>query len=288
MRRSRRVATLLLAGVVAASCAGASSGSEDGPGGGDGDPTAAVDTIFFEDFEGGSLARWDDNGQPERHSVVDLPGQARSGSRALEFRYASGSDGAGWLTKFFMPGYDSAYVSVWVKYDPAWMGSTKLLSLYGSRTDDMWSAAGKASVCPNGTDFFVATLTHDVSAGNPPPLRFYTYYPAMPREPDGRTCYGAMGAGLASYQPAEPSRGAWHHVEFWVRLNAPGASNAIQRFWVDGVERGSWAGIALRSSDVLRLNSVTLSASSSGGAPQAQRVWMDDVLVARQRPPAAR
>jgi hypothetical protein len=243
---------------------------------------APADTIFFENFESGSLAVWDDRGLPSRHVIVTDTAIAYDGQRALEITYPQGGDG-GWLTRFFMPGYDSASVSYYVKLQSGWLGGTKLISFYGSRTDDQWSAAGKASQCPNGTDFFVATLIAEAWA-NPGPTRFYTYYPAMPPDAQGN-CYGSPGTPAAQYvQPTTLTPGVWHHVEYWVVLNAPGQNDASHQFWIDGVLRGSWSGFSFRDSDILRLNAITITASASGGAPQTQKMWVDNLLVSRYRP----
>ena len=243
---------------------------------------AAVDTVFAEGFESNSLAVWDDRGSPGNHAIVST--ESRSGLRALRVSYSAGGDG-GWLTKFFLPGYDSLYVSYWMKLQTPWNGGTKLISLTGSRTDNRWSAIGTAGRCPTGTDFFVAGVPMDQNSGGRF-SRFYAYYPAMPRQGDGVTCYGSFGLGAgesASYtEPSEVPAGGWHHVEFWVRLNTPGQSNGVQKFWVDGVLTGSWLGQSIRTSSVLMLNGATISASRGGGA--AQEMLVDDVLVARARP----
>jgi polysaccharide lyase-like protein len=221
-----------------------------------------VDTVFAEGFESGTLAAWQDGVDLSRHEVVMDPGGAQSGSHYLQVTYPAGSDG-GWLTHFFLPGYDSLYVSVYVRFPSNWQGGTKLLALYGSRTDNQWSALGHAGKCPNGTDFF-ATMVVAEATGNPGPTRFYTYYPAMAREPDGVTCWGRFGDGTETYaEPLAMSVGAWHHVEFWVKLNTPGQANASQTFWLDGVQRGNWAGFSFRASTILRLNAVQLTFSSN-------------------------
>jgi hypothetical protein len=122
--------------------------------------------------------------------------------------------------------------------------------------------------------------------GNPGAIRFYSYYPAMAREPDGVTCWGRYGDGTETYiPPLTLSPGVWHHVEFWVKLNAPGQANASQSLWLDGVQRGRWSGLRLRTSDVLRLNAVQLSFNRgiSGGAT-TQRLYVDNVVVATRRP----
>ena len=247
-----------------------------------------VDTVFAEDFESGTLAAWSDGADPSRQRVVTNPSFAQSGSHYLEVTYPAGGDG-GWLTRFFMPGFDSLYVSYYIRFPPPpnWQGGTKLLALYGARVDDQWSAAGKAGICPNGTDFFIAMIVTE-QKGDPGAARFYTYYPSMAREGDGATCWGRYGDGTETYvPPLTLSPDAWHRVEFWVKLNDPGLSNASQRFWIDGVQRGTWSGFSFRRSAVLRLNSVQLSFNRGiSGGPTTQTLWVDHLVVATGRQPS--
>jgi hypothetical protein len=162
------------------------------------------------------------------------------------------------------------------------LGSTKLLAFYGSRTDNQWSAFGQAGICPTGTDFFAAMVISEPAGGVG--TRFYTYYPAMAREPNGVTCYGRFGDGTETYvPPLTMSLGAWHHIEFWVKLNTPSQANASQTFWIDGVQRGQWGGFSFRSSTILKLNSVQLT-FSTGGAPQTQQLYIDHLVVTTARP----
>jgi len=242
-----------------------------------------IDTVFLEGFESGDLSRWEDGVDGSKQRVVTDAAFAQEGSHYLEVTYVSGGDG-GWLTRWFMPGHDSLFVSYYVRLEPAWVDLTKLVALYGSRTDDQWSAMGQAGVCPNGTDFFAAMLTTE--GGNPGATRFYTYYPAMAREPDGVTCWGRYGDGSETYTPPrEMTRGTWHRVELWVKLNTPGQNNATQTFWIDGVQRGNWQGFSFRSSNILRLNSVqlTFNRGISGGST-VQRRFVDHLVVTTGRP----
>jgi len=242
------------------------------------------DTVFAEDFESGSLGAWNDGVDTTRQQVVRDSTFARSGAHYLAVTYVAGGDG-GWLTRFFEPGYDSLYASYYVRLPAGWQGGTKLIALYGSRTDNRWSALGKAGTCPTGTDFFATMLITEAS-GNPGPVRFYTYYPAMAREPDGVTCWGRYGDGTETYSPPLTlSPGVWHHVELWVKLNAPGSDDAAERFWIDGVPRGAWSGFSLRSSNVLRLNAVQLTFNRGvSGGPTAQRLFVDDLVILSGRP----
>jgi polysaccharide lyase-like protein len=238
-------------------------------------------TVFADDFESGSLAAWQDGVDPSRQRVVRDPSGAESGERYLEVTYPEGRDG-GWLTRFLGSGYDSLYVSYYVRFPRNWRGSTKLIALYGSRTDDRWSAMGRAGKCPTGADFFETAVVTDL-AGDPGPLRFYTYYPAMATQPDGVTCYGVFGDASTTYAPLAPSPGVWHHVELWVTLNAPGQPNGCESLWLDGVRRGTWSGLIFRTSAILELNVVQLS-FSNGGAPVTQHLDVDNLTVARAAP----
>ncbi len=135
-------------------------------------PGASAAAVWAEDFESGTLDAWSDGVDPSRHRVVTDRASAHSGSRYLAVTYPAGGDG-GWLTHFLGRGYDSLYVSYYVRFPSNWNGGTKLVALYGSRADDPWSAFGKAGVCPSGADFFAAMLVAE-SSGSPGPVRFYT------------------------------------------------------------------------------------------------------------------
>ncbi len=100
-----------------------------------GGSAARGDTIFAEDFESGSLSAWQDGVDTSRQHIVEDSAFARSGRHYLAVTYVGGGDG-GWLTRFFMPGYDSLYVSYYVRFPAGWQGGTKLVALYGSRTDN--------------------------------------------------------------------------------------------------------------------------------------------------------
>jgi hypothetical protein len=240
---------------------------------------SATDTVLAEDFEGGNLAAWQDGVDPARHRIVLDSSGSQSRDHYLEITYPSGGDG-GWLTHFLPAGHDSLYVSLWVRVPQGWQGDTKLLALYGSRTDNAWSAFGQAGKCPSGTDFFAAMLVLNQT------IRFYTYYPGMPLEPDGVTCWGRFGDGREMSEPAPLTADVWHHIEFAVKLNTPGQTDASQTFWVDGVRRGSWSGFAFRLSEILRLNAVQLTFSRTITQGQVtQHLDVDDLVVTSGKSP---
>jgi hypothetical protein len=184
-----------------------------------------------------------------------------------------------------MPGFDSLYVRYDVQFESNWVGGTKLLNIRGSRTDNQWSSFGKAGQCPTGSEWFATNLVM-LPDENPGPIRFYTYFPNMPKENDGVTCWGRhSGTGVVNYTGNAPiTRGTWHRVEFWIKLNTPGQANGVQRMWVDGQLRGEWSGLTLRTTNLLKLNSITLEASLMGGTrTTTRRLLVDNVVVARTR-----
>jgi hypothetical protein len=190
-----------------------------------------------------------------------------------------------------MPGYDSVYVRFWVKLDPTWVGNTKLLGLAGNRIDNQWSASGTGGICPSGTDFFSTGVVMPTSEPNaiPTQLRMYTYYPGMPTQSDGTTCYGSSGANTgATYNSGLPplSRGTWHEVEFWVKLNTVGQPNGLQRVWIDGSLLAEWPNLTYRYTSDLRLNRVMLGFSHAGAeAASVQRqLYLDDLVILAAQP----
>jgi len=232
--------------------------------------------IFAEDFESGSFAKWTDGYNSSLHRIASDASFAHSGSRYLDVTYPQGSNG-GFLNTWFMPGYDSALVSYWIRFPSNWSGGGYLVGLYANRTDNMWSAFGKAGVCPSGSDFFTAFLFNEPSA-NPGPTHFYSYYPGMTRS--GTQCWGnTSGAGSRYMDETPMSRGSWHHVEFFVKANTPGQSDGVERFWIDGVLHGEWTGLMQRTTRDLMLNALQLTFNVASGAPQTQHVYVDDVEV---------
>ena len=247
---NENVATVSADGVVGAVTPGTATitASADGKSG-----TAAITVVpagagpervvLDEGFEAGSFATWDDGYDPARHRIVNDAAGAHSGSKYLTITYPAGGDG-GWLTKFFMPGFDSVHVSYWVRLPSTWSGGTYLLGLYGSPIDNQWGAFGKAGVCPTGSDYFASFLVAQ-SSGSPGPTRFSTYYPGMPKS--GWQCWGHNGVGsrvdTSRRSPASRPLAAGGVL---VRLNTPGQSNGSQRMWIDRVLRGEWTGLRFR------------------------------------------
>ena len=50
------------------------------------------------------------------------------------------------------------------------------------------------------------------------------------------------------------------------------------------MQHGTWQGFSFRNTDALRLNAIQLTFSVTDGAPQTQRLLVDDVMVRYSRP----
>jgi hypothetical protein len=252
-------------------------------------PTTRVDTIFAENWESGSKAAWTDENSGSLHTILTDASAAHSGSRVLRVTFPAGTE-PGYLQHWFMPGYDSVFVRFWFKLDPSWVGNTKLLDLAGNRIDDQWSAAGEGGRCPTGTDFFSTWLVMPTSNSNDVPslLRMYTYYPGMPKQPDGVTCWGSYGLtdGATYATPPALTRGVWHKAELWVKLNAIGQANGAEKYWLDGQLVGNWPNMVLRKTTDLRLNRVMLGFSHAGAGPASvpRTLYIDDLVILKARP----
>ena len=235
--------------------------------------------VFSDDFESGSLSAWDDGVDTARHRVVRDPASAQSGSHYLAVTYPRGADG-GWLIRFLPARFDGLTVSFHVRFPTDWEGGTKLVGLYGSPADNPWAPFGKAGACPTGADYFAAMLVTEQEE-NPGPLTFYTYYPAMAREPDGQTCWGRHGDGPEPYPTPPPAleRGRWHHVEFAVTLNSPGQEDASQMFRLNGGRPARWDGFSFGDTARLKLSAVQLSFSVTHGTARDRELHVDNLVV---------
>lgn len=286
------VATVNSSGLVTAVAAGtatitASSEGRSGTasitvsGGSTGGGGSLGQTIFYEGFESGNLNQWQDGVNPNLQRIVTTG--AYAGSRALEMTIPAGSEGSS-LTRFFMPGYDSVFVRLHVRFSSGWTGGsgTYLAKLSGSRTDNQWSSIGVAGRCPSGSDFFA--LNQLVLPNSPGRLRFYNYWPEMQRESNGTTCWGnESGSGVRYHTHPNLDDGRWHRIDFWVKLNSPGQTNSVQRMWVDGVLAAEWPGLRIRTTSDLRLNVLTIHAYA-GSQSNVRRLYYDEIFVTTRSP----
>jgi hypothetical protein len=238
--------------------------------------------IFCEDFENGNFAKWQDGYNPDLHKITSAVANAYQGQKALEVTYPAGSDG-GWLTRWFMPGYEDVYARLYVKFESGWkcgQNCTKIFAFYGNRIDNQWSGFGKAGIRPNGTDFFYTALITLNSYRQPDPgeVIFYSYFPEM--QPDGAGNY--WGNFFFQNDPRDALQpGRWYCLELEQKANTPGLHDGLHRMWIDGVFKGEAMNIRWRDTTDLRINAFQLT--FSGSVPLTEQVWIDNVVVSTQK-----
>ena len=238
--------------------------------------------IFCEDFESDNLSKWQDGYDPNRHTITTDPTNVYQGQKALEVTYPAGADG-GWLTRWFMPGYEDAYARLYVKFQSGWkcgQNCTKIFAFYGNRIDNQWSGFGKAGIRPNGTDFFYTALVTLNWYRQPDPgeVIFYSYFPEMQPAPDGNY----WGNFFFQNDPRDALQpGRWYCLELEQKANTPELHDGLQRMWIDGLLKGETMNIRWRDTTDLRINAFQLT--FSGSVPVTEQVWIDNVVVSTQK-----
>jgi hypothetical protein len=196
-------------------------------------------------------------------------------------RARAGDDGE--LNKWFMPGYTDVHVQFDVMFAAGFQNlrsdgyGMHFFAVLGNRTDNRWSAHGKAGIRPDGTDFFVTVLDPVQFRGDPTlrPFFFYTNYPEMTC---GGSCYGN---GFVQAPPAtELTAGQWHRIEIRVRANTPGEHDGLQELWIDGVKKIDSQGMRWRDTEEVRVNEIAVWNYMPGAQP-GQYLWIDNVVVTR-------
>ena len=244
--------------------------------------TARVDTLFYESFESGDLAAWDDlfETQAGNYAVAADPTLAYQGSHVLAARFpADTPGGAGAITKF-LPGGDHLHVRVRVRFAASWEGEVKLFLIRASQSP--WDSFGVAGSCPTGADFAITNaIAH---FGDPGPLRFYSYFLGM--QPSGAQCWGNWGwPSPATYYDENflLSRDQWHTLELEAQLNTPGVADGWQKLWANGTLVAEWLRMTWRTDQRVKWQALTLDNSASAKS-QPTMIYFDEVLVTTNRP----
>jgi hypothetical protein len=192
------------------------------------------DVVFVEKFDEGSItaasARWDPNpDNPQAMTIVQ--GMAPPGSKAgvsSKWHYESTAAFTVGFVKTLTPGYDQLwfryYVNIAAAGDPIW----HFFRMGGG------SPYGGANVKPNGTDTFVTSVEPNYTRQK---WDFYTYWMDMRADSAGND-YGNnfLGENFNTCRDLAPTvaTGQWVAVEFMVKVNAVGAGDGEQAFWIDG------------------------------------------------------
>ncbi len=245
--------------------------------------------IFQDDFESGTLNRWD--AVASRYEVETDPARVQAGSFSMRGTISAGSN-LGELNRWFMPGYDEVYARLHIMFSPGFLDTgMHVWGLMGNRIDDQWSASGQAGIRPDGTDRFSSRVDPEYPSQHNQvpglyPLQFYSYWPEMtcPANYDpvtNRNCWGNVT--LQTAPKVENTAAVWHEVVVRIRMNAVGQHDGLQELWVDGAKKISQTGMRWRDTTDLRLNQISIQLYVAE-AIRMQHVWMDEVVVWRPAP----
>jgi uncharacterized protein YjdB len=284
------VATVSGSGLVNALVAGAAtitaaSGSASG--------TAAITviaspgptTVFTEDFESGSLSKWNESNSTTQ-AVISDPTNAHSGNKFMRMTYGINGGDGGWLNKYLAPGFSQLYVRYYARFSTNFIGGTKLVALRGGPLGQPGGALGRAGICPNGRDSYTADLVTQFASGDAYPMKMYAYWQDMWADSNGQ-CWGRYGptpSTMPYFTPMpEMSKGVWHKIELTAKENSSAtAADGVIRFWIDGVKYGEWTGI--RFGDPAYVNFEVLTISGSGNTTQIQYIDIDDLVLTTDFP----
>jgi hypothetical protein len=280
------------------------------------------DVVFVEDFERGTTEEiwrrwWRDQPREEKHAraqaLSDQVPPGSPGKRSLQMTGTLGQDTGSHLFTVFEEGLEEAFVRFYTRFAPDHGYEHHFVCLGGYEPSTPWPDP-KAGTRPAGDDRVMVFIDPVGRYGRyepPGAWTLYTYWPEMKISADGRY----WGNCLWPAKPALVPRGRWICVELMVRLNAPEQRDGELALWIDGrsvlhvrkgVRRGEWSGMGfdllesggeefeglrLRTSGKLRINHLWLEhyvdagvqkqGRSEGGSP-VNRVWFDDVVVARK------
>jgi hypothetical protein len=284
------VATVSSAGLVSGLVAGpvTITATSEGKGGTAALTVTAVsgsNAIFGDDFESGSLSKWDESNSTTQ-TVINDATSAHSGNRFMRMTYGIGGGDGGWLNKYFPQGFSQLYVRYYARFSMNWVGGTKLIALRGAPIGQPYLGLGRAGICPTGRDSFTADLVTEFSSGDAHPVKMYSYWQDMWADSNGQ-CWGRYGPTptvMPYFTPMpEMTRGTWHKIEFTVKTNTSAtAADGVIRFWIDGVKYGEWTGI--RFGDPAFVNLEVLTISGSGNTTQIQSIDIDDLVLTTDFP----
>jgi hypothetical protein len=250
--------------------------------------------LFFENFEGPDLKKWDDIKQP----FILSTNSPASGKQCVEIEMERGKNTGGDGKKWFMPGADKVFARFYVKFSADYQYNHHFVWLSANHPNNKWSSFGKAGLKPDGTYFSTGMEPSFAWGKNPPPgeIGFYSYFLDMKIDPKmnkywGNSFFppGPESGKSASEHRVIPTLNQWQCWEFMIEANTPDKADGKQAMWLDGKLIGQFNGIRWRNDPTLKINCFWLEHYGyDPGDPtkkywnEKQTVWFDDVVVATE------
>lgn len=258
---------------------------------------------------------WYDNTSQIISTSEHIPGSKSS----LQFSFKRGgtTPTSGGAMRRVFPESESVYLSYHIKYSSNWVGSGKSYHphqfYFLTNQDDKWSGLAEthmtAYIEDNGGRLqFVIQDTKNVDQRQVNKNLVNTTenrgIAGCNGDSDGHgagDCYNAGGLyrnGKAwrakeisfSSSPGENYKADWHQVETFIKLNSivngKGVADGVIQMWVDGRLIMNHTDIMLRTGQQaqMRFNQLAIGPYIGDGSPVDQSFWVDDLVLARERP----
>lgn len=243
--------------------------------------------IFCEDFEA--------FGDPSKvfFDYVDAEGNfapsddgGASGIGSMKAHYREGVEGAGFMSVSFgsnpinttgRPGYrdgdkfDEVYWRFRVRMQPGWPDAGPYnLSRISAFAQEDWGEALVASVASDEADVTLFAMAASCVQNDQVECEGI--------DADALVPLSSLSGNTPVFSGARA--GQWQCVEAHVKLNAPGDSDGMFEFWVDGQLEAGRAGMDWRGSwEEFGLNLLSIENFWVGGAPADLDRWFDDIVI---------
>jgi hypothetical protein len=240
--------------------------------------------LFFESFDDGKLESrgWYD------HSTVRIVKAAQAGAGCIEYEWAEGKDdvqGSSPARRLFEP-TDRVYLRYYLKLSQGWGWSGRNyhphLTHFLTTENSKWHGPAASHL----------TLYIEPVGGK---LRLAAQDIQNKDQPHGLTQGPLRGGYNGTFYDSKElvfTDDKWHLVEAYFQLNSLDLKNdrpnrdGIVRGWFDGKLVVEQTDVVLRSTDFpkMQFNQFFLAPYfGSGLVPHPQKLWIDELLVARER-----
>jgi len=233
--------------------------------------------LFADDFESyttpaDAKARWLNGSGLNYMRIATEAAHVFSGKKAIEFALpVSTTEISCALVRKLSPERDTVFMRMYQKFDASY-------STTGSNHNGIYLGAHSPGTAgsippPDGTGWFSFTLQNDnTRAGTvaPGPTELYVYWRGQ------ATQFGDHWLPSPTFTP---QRDRWYCYELMVKANTPGQSNGEAKFWIDGVVKGDFTNLNLRSIPTVTMD-VTKIVLHANKVVTPLTKWHDNVVIA--------
>lgn len=279
----------------------------------------AATPLIDEKFDDASLSSrgWYDSTNQVISKTERIPGS--NGSLHYLFKAGATTPVSGGAMRRTFAETDSVYLSYYIKHSSNWVGSGRSYHPHQfhflTNLDDKWSGLAQTHLTVyveenDGRMQFVIQDTKNIDQSqinrNLTNVTEARGVAGCNGDSDGYgagDCYSvgslyrngkfwkAKSVSFANTQGPN-YKGDWHRVETFIKLNSivggKGVADGVVKMWVDGELILNHTNILLRTGQNphMRFNQLAIGPYIGDGSPVEQSFWIDDLIVAKERPTA--